>query len=75
MRVQACPNCQSRRQYMRKDLSAGGGNAPDYLKGLGGRFTAEKFNVVICADCGLTRFFARKTAVDRLSEAKDWERI
>jgi predicted nucleic-acid-binding Zn-ribbon protein len=32
-----------------------------------------RFNVVICADCGLTRFFARRTDLPAL-KAADWVR-
>jgi predicted nucleic-acid-binding Zn-ribbon protein len=53
MKVAPCPNCESRRLYESKGITAGGGNAPNYLPGLGGTFSAEKFNLVICADCGL----------------------
>jgi hypothetical protein len=75
MRADPCPNCRSSRLYASKDVSAGGGYAPNYLPGLGGTFSAEKFNLVICADCGLVRFFAREKALSRVADSKKWEKI
>lgn len=75
MRAAPCPNCRGSRLYASKDVSAGGGHAPNYLPGLGGAFSAEKFNLVICADCGLVRFFARDTARAKIAESSKWERI
>lgn len=75
MRVAPCPNCGKNRMYATKDVSAGGGHAPNYLPGLGGSFSAEKFNLVLCADCGLVRFFARENALRKLSDSRKWERI
>ncbi len=75
MRISACSNCHGRRLYKSTPVSAGGGHAPNYLPGLGGTFSAEKFHLVICRDCGLTQFFARSEAMSKLSNSKKWERI
>ena len=70
-----CPNCNGGNLFAAvKEGSAGGGYAPNYLPGLGGFFSAEKFRVVACSDCGLTRFFASKTARERLRESDKWKR-
>ena len=74
-RKSACPNCESRNQYCSVEVGAGGGYAPNYLPGLGSFWAAEKFNVVVCADCGLTRFFARSSAREELAESSKWRRI
>jgi len=36
---------------------------------------AATFRLVICRDCGLTRFFAGKEATDQLADSKKWKRI
>jgi predicted nucleic-acid-binding Zn-ribbon protein len=74
-KISPCPNCASKQLYKSQDVSAGGGHAPNYLPGLGGFFSAEKFTLVLCGVCGLTRFFARPTAMAKLSESKKWTRI
>jgi hypothetical protein len=56
-------------------VSAGGGYAPNYLPGLGRFWRAEKFNVVVCEDCGLTRFFASTDACARLASSTKWKRV
>jgi hypothetical protein len=70
-----CPNGKGGNLFRSSEISAGGGYAPNYLPGLGGFFGAEKFVVVVCRDCGLSRFFARPQARARLSEAKTWTGI
>ena len=73
--VAACTNCGGGNLFQSQEISAGGGYAPNYLPGLGGFFAAEKFTVVVCRDCGLTRFFARPQAREKLRETKQWERV
>ncbi len=75
MHVSPCPNCKSTNLYRSKPVSAGGGHAPNYLPGLGGFLIAEKFHLVTCRDCGLTRFFARQAALEKLQNSSKWERI
>lgn len=73
--VAACTSCGGGNLFRSQEISAGGGYAPNYLPGLGGFFGAEKFTVVVCRDCGLTRFFARPQATAKLQEAKKWQRV
>ena len=75
MQTSPCPNCGGKDLYRSRAVSAGGGHAPNYLPGLGGFFAAEKFHLVMCRDCGLTRFFARREATEKLSESNKWERL
>jgi len=75
MRVSPCPNCGGNSLFKSKEISAGGGHAPNYLPGLGSVFTAEKFHVVVCKTCGLARFFARQEALEKLTDAAAWTRI
>jgi len=72
-KVARCPNCESRALYKSEEVSAGGGNAPNYLPGLASFWAAEKFCLVTCKDCGLTRFFARSEGRARLRHSKKWK--
>ena len=45
------------------------------LPNLGGFFRFPKFEVVVCADCGLTRFYADAPARAKLPTAKNWSRL
>ena len=73
--VSACTNCGSKNQYRSREVSAGGGHAPNYLPGLGGFWKVEKFTVIVCSDCGLTRFFARPEATAQVSASEKWTRV
>lgn len=70
-----CPHCGGTSLFRSSEISAGGGHAPDYLPGLGKLLASEKFVLVVCQDCGLTRFFARSEARAKLPQAKKWKRI
>ena len=70
-----CPNCGSKSLYKSKEVSAGGGHAPNYLPGLGSFFSAQRFNIVLCKDCGLARFFARPEATAKLPQSSMWSRV
>lgn len=74
-KISPCPNCDGKQLYRSQEISAGGGHAPNYLPGLGSFFSAEKFFLVVCGYCGLTRFFARPTATAKLSESTKWTRV
>ena len=75
MAAGACPNCNSRNQYESQEVSAGGGHAPNFLPGLGRWYGAAKFKIVLCQDCGLTRFFASREAVEKVSASGKWSRV
>lgn len=75
MEISPCPNCGKSNLYYSKPVSAGGGYAPNYLPGLGIFWSAGKFNVVVCQDCGLTRFFAGPDATAKLATNKKWMRL
>jgi len=70
-----CPECGQSNLYCSVEVSAGGGYAPNYLPGLGSFLSAAKFRVVACQDCGLTRFFASKEALGRLSSSSKWHKV
>jgi DNA-directed RNA polymerase subunit RPC12/RpoP len=76
MRPSPCPNCDSKDLFKAvKPISSGGGYAPNYLPGIGGSFSSAKFDVVVCHNCGLTRWFAGREYVSKLSTSKKWERL
>jgi RNase P subunit RPR2 len=72
----ACPHCGAQRLYTRSRVTANSTEGIDLLPGLdsGWLFAtrAAAFRVVVCADCGLTQFFANKTARDNLPSAAEW---
>ena len=71
-----CPNCGGRTLYRGPATSSGGGHAPNYLPGLGRFIFSAKFVLVVCRDCGLTRFFvAEPEASARLKESGKWTAI
>jgi predicted nucleic-acid-binding Zn-ribbon protein len=70
--VAPCPNCESKNLYQGPETSAGGGHAPNYLPGLGKFLSSAKFVLVVCRDCGLTRFFAQPEARAKLGESGKW---
>jgi len=71
----SCPECSRTNVYSSGEVSSGGGYAPNYLPGLGGFLASAKFTVVVCKDCGLTRFFASKAARGKISESDKWRKI
>lgn len=71
-----CPNCGGRNLYKsKKKISSGGGYAPNYLPGLGMFLYTARFRVVVCRDCGLSRFFADEEATAKLGESGKWTRV
>lgn len=70
-----CPNCGGHTLYEGPETSAGGGHAPSYLPGLGGFIRQAKFVLVVCRDCGLTRFFASAQARAKLKESRHWKAV
>ena len=71
----SCPECGQSNLYSSGEVSAGGGYAPNYLPGLGSFLSVAKFTVVVCKDCGLTRFFASSAALGKLSESDKWRKV
>ena len=72
--IKPCPNCRGDNLFRSPEVEAGGAQV-DLLPGLGGMLNVEKFVLVVCRDCGLTRFFARPQARAKLRDAKKWKRI
>jgi predicted nucleic-acid-binding Zn-ribbon protein len=70
-----CPECRGNTLYESKPISAGGGHAPNYLPGLGRFVISARFVLVVCRDCGLTRFFASPDARQKLKESRHWKPV
>ncbi len=68
-----CPECSGHSLYQTA-TSSGGHHGPYLLPGLGGFLSFARWNVVVCADCGLTRFYASDEARSKLAGSKRWSR-
>ena len=72
----SCPHCGNDELYTRRLSSAGdeggGGGGPYLLAGLGHFMHYAQFDVVVCARCGLTQFFAEPSAREKLESHKHW---
>ena len=73
--VAPCPNCGGRTLYQGPATSSGGGHAPNYLPGLGHFPFSARFVLVVCRDCGLTRFFAQPEARAKLKDSGRWKAV
>jgi hypothetical protein len=71
--VAPCPNCQGNTLYRSPEISSG--SDPNYLPGLGRFVFSAKFVLVVCRDCGLTRFFAQPRARAKLKESGKWKLV
>jgi predicted nucleic-acid-binding Zn-ribbon protein len=69
-----CPECGNASLFT-TSVSSAGGYGPVLLPGLHGLLRYPKFNVVVCADCGLTRFYAEESARKKLERARQWTRL
>ena len=67
--VKPCPECGQRNLYSTVTSSG-----PVLLRGLGGSLRFPKFEIVVCSDCGLTRFFASEAARNKLTTAGNWKK-
>ena len=71
-----CPDCGSKQIFIAvKPVGAGGGYAPYYLPGLGTFWHPANFEIVLCGDCGLTRFYATPDALSKLPSSDKWRRL
>jgi predicted nucleic-acid-binding Zn-ribbon protein len=68
-----CPDCGSQALYRKSGISSTGGQGPELLPGLEkGAFFQRipKMDAVMCADCGLVRFYADEDA--RAKARQNW---
>jgi len=70
-----CPECGSRDQYQTLKPVSAGGSDPNFLPDLGKWYESAKFELVVCADCGLTRYYAAREGREKLGRSKKWRRV
>ena len=68
---QKCPESDGQDLYF-TETNSGGGYGPILLPGLGRFMRLARFRVLVCAGCGLTRFYATQDARAKLPAAKAW---
>ena len=75
--MRPCPDCKSENIYKyKKMIDAEGGHGPDLLPKLSkGVLKSAKMFPVLCADCGLLRFFSSDEAREKLKESEHWEKF
>jgi predicted nucleic-acid-binding Zn-ribbon protein len=75
--MKPCPECNSRNVYQySRPVWATGGYGPNLLPGMGSLFMARaKFVPVMCADCGLVRYFATSEARDHVRKSSAWKQV
>ena len=71
---QKCPEC-GRQNVFATTTNSGGGYGPMLLPCLGGFFRMAKFEVLVCADCGLAHYYAEPAARVKLPQAQQWRSI
>ena len=68
-----CPECGGS-TYCHTSYKAGA-YGPYFLPGLGGFLRMASFKIVVCGDCGLTRFYTEPDAVAKLPRSRQWSRL
>jgi predicted nucleic-acid-binding Zn-ribbon protein len=71
--LRKCPECESHALYITKVSSAG--HRMRLLPGLGGFLRYPKFDLIICSNCGLTRFYAEASAREKLAQSARWRAL
>lgn len=68
-----CPHCAGTELYTHRVSSAG--QTIRLLPGLGSFLHFAEFDVVVCAGCGLTRFFAEPAARQNARSSDAWKQL
>lgn len=71
--MKTCPECSSEKLFCHSNISSSGGYGPTLLPELGGFLNAATMQVVLCADCGLVRFYADPPA--RAKALEKWKPV
>ena len=71
----SCPECGRNNLYSSVEVASASGDGLSFLPGLGGFLVSAKFTLVMCRDCGLTRFYASPEARAKLSETSKWKKL
>ncbi len=69
-----CPECGGAMLYTTVTKS-GGPYGPTLLPRLGQWLSFAPCRVVLCADCGLARFYAEPEALAKLQRSKKWKLV
>lgn len=70
----ACPEC-SGNELWQSEVDSGAGWGPKLLPGLGSMLMYAPLFAVVCRRCGHVRFFAGRSALDKLPDVSNWQRI
>ncbi len=68
-----CTNCGQQSLYQ-ADARSGGLFGPNYLAGLNSFGASADFTIVICENCGLTRFFTDPHSLKKLKTNHGWKK-
>ena len=68
----ACPECGGHSLF-KTTVESGGGHGPFLLPGLGKFLSYAEMQIRVCADCGLTRFYAEPAARAKLRTSDRWQ--
>ncbi len=74
MSVASCPNCGNS-DLRTTNVKAVGGYGPNLLPGAGGFFRPASFNVVVCCNCGLARFFVTPEEMEKIANSALWDHV
>lgn len=69
-----CPDCHRENLHVAL-VNSGGPYGPNFLPGLGSFLRIAQFKVILCGDCGLTRFYAEPGALAKLPKARAWRPV
>lgn len=73
-KTKTCPECGGA-TYCPTSANVVGGHGPYFLPGLGGFLRMARFQIVVCGDCGLMRFYGEPDAIAKLPRARQWKRL
>jgi hypothetical protein len=69
-----CPECDGDDLWM-SVIDSGTLRGPRLLPGLGNLLGFATMHVVMCRECGLVRFFASRSAMDKVASSSPWQRV
>jgi len=76
IRMNTCPECDSKDIYQYKDAIETTTISGDLLPSLGsGMFTSAKVRPVICANCGNLRLYVSKAAIEKMKTSEHWKKV
>ena len=70
----ACPECGGHSLYQTTD-TVSDGHGRILLPGLGSFLCVAEVQIRVCADCGLTRYYAEPAAREKLRTSDRWQAL